>query len=95
MTRRERVRACIHPETFKYFVARDDVLDTWSRLSRAYGEPVVTDGFGVVEIRHPRFFIRATRMLNPITVIRRRYCTDADVQAIHDLLGFRPEDCAA
>jgi hypothetical protein len=95
MTRREPVRACIHPETYKYFLARDTVLETWQRLALSYGEPVVTAGFGVVEIRTTPFLIRATRMLNPVTVIRLRRCTDADVQALHVLLAFQPDGIAA
>jgi len=95
MTRRERVRACIHPETYKYFLERDRVLEIWARLDEAYGARVVTPGFGVVEIRTARLLLRATRMLNPVTVIRLRRCTDADIDALHERLDFRPDQQAA
>ena len=36
---RERVPACVHPETYKYFLDRDAVLPTWARLAARYGEP--------------------------------------------------------
>lgn len=95
MTRRERVRACIHPETYKYFLPRQQVLQTWKALARTYGEPVVTPGFGVVEIRAPRLLLRATKMLNPLTVIRLRRCTAADIDALHEILHYEPDNRVA
>ncbi len=93
--RRERVHACIHPETYKYFLPREEVLHTWKRLAQAYGEPTVTPGFGVMEIRTPRLLLRSTRMLNPITVIRLRKCTPADVEEFHVILQFEAAEHAA
>lgn len=95
MIRRERVHACIHPETYKYFLPKEDVLAAWKRLAQAYGEPVVTPGFGVVEIRTRTLLLRSTRMLNPLTVIRLRTCTSMDVEALHGVLGFEVAENAA
>jgi len=88
VTHRERVYACIHPETYKYYLPRNLVLSTWKRLERQYGAAVTTPGFGVVEIRTPAFLLRSTRMLNPITVIRRRACSSEGLASLHQLLHF-------
>jgi hypothetical protein len=86
---RERSYACIHPETYKYFLDVDDVRRIWHVLEACYGPAQLTPGFGVVEIRTECFLFRALRGGNPITVIRRRGCTPADVAALHERIGFR------
>ena len=88
---RERHYACIHPETYKYFFDRRDVLEIWRRLAAAYGEVRTLPGFGVIEIQGERFILRATAGGNPITVIRTRKCTPEDVAALHRLIGFTGE----
>lgn len=88
MIRRERVWNCVHPDTFKYYLDRDDVIATWRRLAARYGAPSAPSSFGVVEIHTERLWIRAPRFLNPITVVRRRQSTSADVEELHALLGF-------
>ena len=95
MTRRERVHACIHPETYKYYLPRDLVIDTWKRLESSYGAAVTTPGFGVVEIRTPALLLRSTRMLNPITVIRRRGCSREGLASLHQLLHFDEQAASA
>lgn len=92
MTRRERVYSCIHADTYKYFLPREIVLDTWKRLESKYGRAVTSPGFGVVEIRTPALLLRSTRMLNPITVIRRRACSKEGVASLHQLLRFEVND---
>lgn len=89
---RVRHHACIHPETFKYFFDRREVQAVWQRLAAAYGEPRTVPGFGVREIQHERFILRATAGGNPITVIRTRRCTAEDVAALHEVLGFAGDD---
>lgn len=86
--RRARHYACIHPETYKYFFAREDVREVWRRLAETYGAPQINHGFGVTEIQGERLILRATLGGNPITVIRTRRCTPADVDAFHRLIGF-------
>lgn len=85
---RERVPACIHPETYKYFLERDEVLTTWQRLSARYGPIHRNDSFRTMEIAAPQFTLRATALGNPITVLRRRGCAPADIADLHALLGF-------
>ena len=86
--RRERVPACVHPETYKYFLEREDVMATWRRLVERYGQPRRPPGFRTLEIGAPRFILRSTLLGNPITVLRRRDCTDADILELHALLRF-------
>ena len=85
---REPVPACIHPETYKYFLARDAVIPTWQRLAATYGPVRHNDSFKTMEIATPLLILRATSLGNPITVIRRRGCAPADIDALHAILGF-------
>lgn len=89
MVQRERSYACIHPETYKYFFDVHEVRRVWAVLEASYGAITMTPGFGVMEIQGERFLFRATRGGNPITVIRRRGCTEADVQQLHERIGYR------
>jgi len=81
-------RACIHPETYKYYFARDEVSAVWARLTAAYGAPRELRSVHVVEIETPRLLLRATRAKNPITVIRKRCCTDDDIAGLHVILAY-------
>lgn len=85
---RERHRACIHPETYKYFFAREQVAAVWSRLRAAYGDVREKPSVRVIEIETPRLLLRATVAGNPITVIRKRSCGPDDIAALHAVLGF-------
>lgn len=85
---RERDYACIHPDTYKYFLAPEEVAQVWRRLEAAYGESQINHTFRIQEIETPRLFLRSTTRKNPITVIRKRRCTDADIQALHELVGY-------
>lgn len=91
MVHRERSYACIHPETYKYFFAKDEVQRAWRTLAACYGPVTTTPGFGVIEIRATRFIFRAVAGGNPITVIRRRGCTTSDVTTLHERIGFHED----
>lgn len=85
---RERVPACIHPDTFKYFLAREAVLATWARLVARYGELRRDPAFRTMEVVGPRFTVRSTWLGNPVTVLRRRGCSAADIRELHAILGY-------
>ncbi|WP_434420354.1 hypothetical protein [Nannocystis pusilla] len=85
---REKVPACVHPETYKYFLERDAVIPTWQKLAARWGEPRHNPSFRTMEIAAPRFTLRSTVLGNPITVLRRRECTADDVAELHALLGY-------
>lgn len=89
---RERVRACRRQDTYKYFLPRDAVADTWERLARGFGEIVWHASTKVFEIRHPAMIIRSTWLRNPVTVLRKRSCAPADLDALHTLLGYAGEE---
>ena len=91
MVHRERSYACIHPETYKYFFDVGEVRRVWGVLEQHYGPIRTTPGFGVIEIQSERFLFRAVGGGNPITVIRRRTCTHADVETLHQRIGFLRE----
>lgn len=82
-------RACIHPETYKYFLARDRVVAVWMRLVEAYGCPREKPSVHVVEIETAKFLLRATTARNPITVIRKRACTAEDISGLHVILEYQ------
>ncbi len=88
--RRERVPACVHPETYKYFLERDEVVAVWQRLVARYGELRKDLAFRAMEVVAPRFRVRATLLGNPVTVLRRRDCTADDIAELHALLGYEP-----
>lgn len=88
MVHRERSYACIHPETYKYFFDAGEVRRIWGVLEECYGPLHSTPGFGVLEIQSERFLFRAVGGGNPITVIRRRSCTEDDVVTLHQRIGF-------
>jgi len=94
LTHRERVWSCVHPDTFKYTLHRDEVLGVWRHLAARYGAPAGPSSFGVVEIHTDRFWIRAPRLMNPITLVRRRACTAADIDEFHALVRFEPPAAA-
>lgn len=85
---RERVHACIHPETYKYFLHRDDVERTWKLLEATYGTIRENATFCTIEIETDWCFLRSTRLRNPITVIRKRKFTTERANEFHALLGF-------
>jgi hypothetical protein len=85
---REKVIACERGGTFKYFLAADRVEAVWTRLVRAYGEIVRHEARATLEIVSRAFILRSTLLRNPITVFRKRACTDTDVTALHALLEF-------
>jgi hypothetical protein len=89
VVRRERSYACIHPETYKYFLPVDEVRRVWGVLEACYGPIETTPGFGVIQIQSERFVFRAVGGGNPITVIRRRGCTEADVATLHERIGYQ------
>jgi hypothetical protein len=83
--------ACAHPQTYKYFFPREVVEEVWGRLSETFGPVQRNDSFRVMEIASPHFTVRATYLGNPITVIRRRTCTEEHVRALHAVMRYDGE----
>ena len=92
---REWVRACIHPQTYKYYFPREQVGEVWQRLQKVYGPTTSNPGFGTISIQTPRLIFRATAAGNPITVLRRRKCEQKDIDEFHALVGFYVDEQAA
>ena len=88
---RERLYACIHPETYKYFFQKDRVALVWQTLAGRYGAIVRNEAFRIMQIEGDRFLFRSTHLANPITVIRKRGCTSAHVDELHAILGYAGE----
>jgi hypothetical protein len=85
---REKVQACALKHTYKYFFEKDDVGAAWQRLEGAYGPARRNEAMKTLEINHAKFVIRATHLGNPITVFRKRRCTEDDVEELHRVIGF-------
>ena len=85
---RERLYACMHPETYKYFFPKECVGQVWRMLEERYGAIRHNQPFRVIEIESERFLFRSTHLQNPITVIRKRGCTSAHVEEMHAVMGF-------
>ena len=90
---RERVHACIHPETYKYFFTRDQVVPLWRALEARYGPIQGRGAFKMMEIDAEHFWLRAVVGGNPITVIRKRACPPAAIDELHAIFGLA-EPCA-
>jgi hypothetical protein len=86
--RRERVHACIHPYTYKYFFPRERVFEVWSLLQQRYGALRKKEAFRTQEIDTPSLLFRSTWLGNPITVYRKPHCSERDVEEFHALVGF-------
>lgn len=80
--------ACIHPETYKYFLAPEVVDASWAALGAAFGEVRTILGVGVRQIDGLSLIIRSVLAGNPITVIRTARCTPRDLAQLHAILGF-------
>lgn len=80
--------ACIHPETYKYFVAPSAVERLWQQLQERYGPPKRNEAFRTLEVETPHFFLRAVVGGNPITVVRKRCCSHESIKEFHDLVGY-------
>jgi hypothetical protein len=85
---RELVLMCATKETYKYFFAKERVEDTWRLLGERYGLVHRDENLKTMQIDSPRFLFRSTWLANPITVIRKRGCSEADVREFHELVGY-------
>jgi len=85
---REKVIACERGGTYKYFLAADRVLAVWHALAARYGEPRRDPVRATIEVETRAFIVRSTLLGNPLTVFRKRACTDVELAVLHELLGF-------
>ena len=75
--------------TFKYFFEKEQVSNIWDQLQERYGPIREKPSFSVMEIESKLFRFRATSVGNPITIIRKRKCTEDDIERLHALIGFQ------
>lgn len=94
-SRRELVVGCATPQTYKYWLPRDQVYAIWTALIAHYGPVHYNRAFGTQELHTPELIVRATRMRNPITVFRSRHCTQEDLDQFHSLVNFHEQRIAA
>lgn len=84
---RERVFSCPRDRTYKYFFGREATEPTWRRLVEAFGPPA-KGACGILVLETTHFLMRAPAWGNPLTVLRKRGWTEADVQRLHGILCF-------
>lgn len=89
---RELVHACARGGTYKYFFDRNDVAGVWRRLESRYGAVRRSEAFKTMEIESDRLILRATLLMNPITVFRKRLCDVTHVEEFHVLVGYPVTD---
>ena len=87
---RERVPACIHPETYKYYLERERVVDVWRSLEARYGGVEMKRAFRMMQIEGEHLWLRSVVGGNPITVLRKRSFTPEMLAELHELLGYEP-----
>ncbi len=83
------VPACIHGETYKYFLEPGAVEAVWKDLGSTFGEVRRIAGLGLRQIDNDRLIIRSIPAGNPITVLRTSHCRPSDIARLHAVLGFR------
>jgi hypothetical protein len=88
MITRERVHPCPRGGTYKYFVPVEEMEAVWLKLEAAYGPRVRNAAMKTIQVESTCFIFRSTFVAKPLTVIRKRACTDAAVTAMHALVGF-------
>ncbi|MBX3225825.1 MAG: hypothetical protein KIT84_30390 [Labilithrix sp.] len=86
------MHACARGGTYKYFFDKGEVAEVWRRLEAAYGPVRRNETFKTIEIESDRFIFRSTFLANPVTVLRKRKCGEADVEALHALIGYPERD---
>ncbi len=86
---RRRSVACIHPDTYKYFLDPALVDEVWQRLETRYGPPQRNEAFRTIDVETPHFFLRAVIGGNPITLIRKRSCPIEAIDECHELLRYQ------
>lgn len=86
------VHACARGGTYKYFFDKDAVVGVWKRLEARYGAVRRNDAFKTMEIESERLIVRATLLMNPITVFRKRLCDAMDIEEFHTLVGYSAVD---
>lgn len=88
-TFRRDVYACIHPETYKYFLDPSCKKTVWSELEKHFGPARVIAGFGILEMSNHALLLRSTDRQNPVTVIRKSKCRPEDISELHRILRFQ------
>ena len=81
-------RQLVHGGTYKYMLPADDVEAVWLKLEAVYGLRKKNTAMKTIEVESTCFIFRSTFHSNPVTVIRKRACTDEAVAAMHVLVGF-------
>lgn len=89
---RELVHACSRGGTYKYFFDKTGVSGVWRRLEDRYGAIRRSESFKTMEIESDCLILRATLLMNPITVFRKRRCRDTDIEELHALVGYPVAD---
>lgn len=88
MPYREKVIACERGGTYKYFLAADRVAPVWKTLAERYGEPKRDRVMATMQIETRAFIVRSTLLGNPLTVFRKRTCSELEIDALHQALGY-------
>jgi hypothetical protein len=85
---RELVPMCAIKETYKYFFAKDSIEETWRLLGERYGPLRRDESLKTMQIESREFLFRSTWLANPITVIRKRGCSEEHLREFHALVGY-------
>ncbi len=86
---RKKDYACVHPETYKYFLEASETERIWREIAAHIGPLKRNSSLGTLEVCGKHLWFRATAKGNPITVIRRRGCLAEHVRWFHELIGFQ------
>lgn len=90
-TRRERVPACIHPETYRYHLDPTRAGAVWDACGTRFGPWRKHSTLPIRELHCDAFVLRAPDRGTPVTVLRKSACSTADLRLLHELFSWRAE----
>ncbi len=82
------VHACSSPRTYKYFLPTDQIQSIWTMLRSEYGRPRQINGVNILHLETDTLLLRSPACGTPVTVVRKRSCSDSDIARLHQIFRF-------
>lgn len=87
LTHRRKLQACIHPETYQYFLPDTQVESIWTEIEHCYGD-IQRNSFNAMWVESRTLLLKAPLSGSPLTALRKRHCSTTDIKHLHLLLKF-------
>ena len=70
---RRRLRNCIRPDTYRYYLDDHLAEDQWNKIMQAFGNVIFMDGFNMFILDTNRFVLRKSANQNSFTLIKKKH----------------------